>query len=62
MRVEPIPVVALMVTIIGVVLALGYMASDIGSQWGDVQLGLIPLIILIALAIVCVMFALRRDG
>ena len=60
LKVEPIEVVALMVMAIGVILTLGYLSSDVGSQWGTVQGGVVTLIMLIAMAIVCIIFVVRR--
>ena len=50
---------ALMVSIIGIVLVLGYLATTAGSHWGTVQTGILGLFALIALAVVCIVFALR---
>ncbi len=52
--------VALMVIIIGVVLTLGYLGTNVGSRWDTVQSQLIPFITLIALFTVCIAYALRR--
>jgi len=60
LKVEPIQVVALMVMAIGVILTLGYLSSDVGSQWGTVQGGVVTLIMLIVMAIVCIIFVVRR--
>ncbi len=52
--------VALMVIIIGIVLLLGYLGTNAASEWDTVQSNVAPFAVIIAVAIVCIAYALRR--
>jgi len=49
----------LMVMAIGIVLTLGYLATNVGSQWTAVQSGIATLFVLIMLFVVCIIFAVK---
>ncbi len=60
MKVDEKEAVAIMVSIIGIVLLLGYLGTNVGSQWNTVQSAVVPFAVLIGIAIVCIAYALRR--
>ena len=51
---------ALAVVVIGVILLLGYLGTDIGAHWTTVQNLVAPFVILISLAIVTLAVTFRR--
>lgn len=60
MRLDINATIALFVAIVGTLFLLGFLATNAGAEWGTVQTTIAPFAVLIALAIVCIAFALRK--
>ena len=60
MKWDAVLITALVVVVIGAVMLLGYLGSDVGAHWTTVQSLVAPFVILISLAIVTLAVTFRK--